>query len=353
MKELLEDIAAKLRASAYTNEEHVRLALVARLLQALGWDIWNPQEVNTEFGAVPNEDSTRVDIALFAQRAEPAVYVEVKAVGRIGSKLPEIERQMRDYNRNNNAMFSVLTDGRKWRFYLSRAGGEFSQKCFKVVDLLDESEGMENIELAFDAFLSKEEIVNGRALHEAEQYLNSTKRERVMLDSLPMARRDVESQPELSLTQLLVRRVAAAGHRITEDEALKFIRSAASQANSQEPYDNTPDPEAIPEIRAPRQNSQGKNILLLRRHGRVIARGYKDTGGRQFVVLAGSRAAAEVQPSGKSSKTLRKSLLSEGIFRKEGDALVLTRDYAFSSWSNAAVVFLGVSASGPREWNPE
>src|ERR1700733_1125450 len=110
MKELLDDIATKLRANAYTNEEHVRLALVARLLHALGWDIWNPQEVNTEFCTVPNEDSTRVDIALFARRAEPAVYIEVKAVGKIGGRnLSEIERQTRDYNRNLTAVYSVIT----------------------------------------------------------------------------------------------------------------------------------------------------------------------------------------------------------------------------------------------------
>ena len=349
MRELLEDIAAKLRANAYTNEEHVRLSLVARLLRALDWDIWNPQEVNTEFYTAPREDRTRVDIALFAQPAEPAVYMEVKNVGKIGSRLREIELQMRDYNRNNNAMFSVLTDGRYWRFYLSRAGGEFSQKFFKEVDLLDESEGMEDIELEFNAFLSKKEIANGHALRDAEQYLNSTKRDRVMLDLLPTAKRDVQGHPELSLTQLYVRLVAGAGHRITEDEALEFIRSAADP----EPNDITPDPEPTPGIPVPQQPLQVGNMLVLQRRGEVIARGHHDAGGTRFVVLAESRAVAEVKPSGESKRRLRNSLLSQGIFRKEDDALVLTRDHVFSSWSGAAVVFLGISASGPREWKPE
>ena len=49
----------------------------------------------------------------------------------------------------------------------------------------------------------------------------------------------------------------------------------------------------------------------------------------------------------------RARLLSERIFHKEGDELVLTQDYEFSSSSNAAVTFLGVSASGPREWQVE
>jgi len=261
MKELLEDIAAKLRSNAYSNEEHVRLSLVARLLQALGWDIWNPQEVNTEFGAVRTEDSTRVDIALFARRTEPAVYIEVKAVGKIDRNLPEIERQMRDYNRNNTAVFSILTDGRKWRFYLSRAGGEFSQKCFKEFDLLNKLEAMEDIELVFYAFLSKEDISNGRALREAEQYLNSTQRQRAMRNALPTAKRDTESNPDLGLATLLVRRVKDEGVDVSENEAKEFILSIASQAEGTESLITPSEQESKPTIvEHPRRASGGKSV---------------------------------------------------------------------------------------------
>ncbi|HPA46755.1 MAG TPA: hypothetical protein PK395_13400, partial [bacterium] len=80
MREILLDIRKKLNAREYENEEHVRLSLVSRLLQHVGWNIWNPREFNTEFKAIPTEDRTRVDIALFAQN-KPSVYIEVKAVG--------------------------------------------------------------------------------------------------------------------------------------------------------------------------------------------------------------------------------------------------------------------------------
>lgn len=119
MDEVLRDIIEKLRHGDYQNEEHVRFSLVGRLLFELGWDVWNPTEVNTEFAAVPAEDRTRVDVALFAKSYSPSVYVEVKAVGKIGQDLSEVERQVRDYNRNNTALFSAITDGRTWRFYYS------------------------------------------------------------------------------------------------------------------------------------------------------------------------------------------------------------------------------------------
>ena len=46
MDEVLKDIIEKLRHEDYQNEEHVRFSLVGRLLKELGWDVWNPKEVN-------------------------------------------------------------------------------------------------------------------------------------------------------------------------------------------------------------------------------------------------------------------------------------------------------------------
>ena len=57
MRDILADIQAKLREGAYQNEEHVRLSLVARILQGLGWDVWNPRQVNAEFAPARTEDN--------------------------------------------------------------------------------------------------------------------------------------------------------------------------------------------------------------------------------------------------------------------------------------------------------
>lgn len=229
MKEIIQDICDKLYSNTYLNEEHVRLSLVARLIQDLGWNIWNPQEVHTEYNVAKSEDGTRVDVALFLRRNEPTVFIEVKAVGRFDQSLSAIERQMRDYNRNNTAQITVLTDGRKWRFYLSRTGGEFSNKCFQEIDLYDFAEIPEDIELAFHGFLSKEEIASGRAFVEAERYLNSTRAQKLLREALPLARRDTEFHPEMSLAALLVRRVGEEGITITETEAIEFIKEISSQ----------------------------------------------------------------------------------------------------------------------------
>ena len=156
MIDALREIQARLAQGAYRNEEHVRLNLVARLLQELGWNIWDPREVNAEWPVSPNEDATKVDLALFVNSHAPAVLIEIKAVGRISSNLPTVEKQVRDYNRNNTALFSVITDGQEWRLYYSQTGGEFAQKCFKVLDLARED--LAEAERTLGKFLRKEEI---------------------------------------------------------------------------------------------------------------------------------------------------------------------------------------------------
>ncbi len=83
MKDMLLDIRQKLNEGVYKNEEHVRLSLVGRVIQRLGWDLWNPREVNSEFAVLPQEDQSRVDLALFLTPHSPVVFIEVKPVGKL------------------------------------------------------------------------------------------------------------------------------------------------------------------------------------------------------------------------------------------------------------------------------
>ena len=224
MKDTLQDIRNKLREEAYSNEEQVRFSLVARVLQRLGWDIWNPKEVRAEFPAVPEEDKGRVDLALFLDNFTPSVFIEVKATGKLTKYLGKTERQLRDYNRNNTATFSIITDGREWRFYYSQTGGEFSRKCFKVLDVVVDD--LDDIERNFSKFLSKSDVQSGNAKRDAEKYLRFNQKQRVMENALPKARRLVQKRPFPSLPEVLCELTAEAGFPITLEEAEIFIMDA-------------------------------------------------------------------------------------------------------------------------------
>lgn len=227
MRETLTDIREKLQREEYQNEEHVRLSLVCRLLYKLGWNIWDAKEVNTEFQPIPSEDKTRVDIALFANRLLPSIFIEAKAVGKIDPNLTDIERQVRDYNRNNTALFSVITDGRMWRFYYSQTGGEFPHKCFKKCDLLEGD--IEDIEKTLFLFFGKDNILNGYAEEQAKIYLQLTTKQRAIQDCLLHAKRLVQLPPYPSLPQAIVNLLKQKGISILEEEVSELLRRMPEQ----------------------------------------------------------------------------------------------------------------------------
>ena len=227
MKDSLTDIKQKIQTGVYKNEEHVRLSLVSRILLELGWNLWDPREVNTELIVSPAEDKTKVDIALFTNQNFPCVFIEIKAVGGITGRLSEIERQLRDYNRNNTALFSVITDGKEWRFYYSQTGGEFSQKCFKIIDILEDD--LDGVAKSLFTFLSKSEVDNGNAKREAENYLRLSQKQRAMEDSLPHARRLVQEPPYPSLPECLQNLVRQKDFQVTLEEAVTYINNSTDK----------------------------------------------------------------------------------------------------------------------------
>jgi len=235
MNEILSDIRDKLTNNYFQNEEHVRISLVLRILFELGWDIWNPKEVNSEFKAVPNEDVSRVDIALFSNEyLPPSIFIEIKSVGKIVTDLFRIEQQLRDYNRNNTAQFSIITDGQKWRFYYSQTGGEFSQKCFKVIDIIEND--LLAVINSLTLFLSKDGILSGNSKKEAERLLKLNQKQRALEDALPRAKRMISEYPFPSLPHALVEIASKLGFTISEEEAKEFAQQSTQKNAKKEKF---------------------------------------------------------------------------------------------------------------------
>ncbi len=227
MKEIIQDIRCKINSGVYQSEEHVRICIVARILQKLGWDIWNPEEVWAEYKTNPQEDSKRVDFALFTSKKNQCIYVEIKSLGLIREKREESEKQLRDYNKDLTAVISILTDGQSWRLYFSQSGGDFAEKCFKVLDLVEDE--LEDIEEDFKTFLFKNEVAAGRAETEARNYLHLSQQEKVMGECLSKARQMLNQPPYPNLPSALVEQVQEIGFECTIEEATEFIDSESAR----------------------------------------------------------------------------------------------------------------------------
>jgi len=95
--------------------------------------------------------------------------------------------------------------------------------------------------------------------------------------------------------------------------------------------------------------SAEKDEVFYCKVGGIDARGLYTPEG--FVVLKGSRGKrANVPTLAEASKRLRKQLLKLGVMREEGEAVVFTRNHPFGSPSTAAMVLLGRSSNGWKEW---
>ena len=171
-------------------------------------------------------------MALFLTPHEPSVFIEVKALGKLEGVLSQAERQLRDYNRDNQALFSIITDGQTWRFYHSAARGEFANRCFKILNLIEHN--LDDLEQGFAVFLSRIAVETGNSEREATTYLQLSRKQRAMEDALPEARRRVLEPPFPKLTEALIQLVAEGGISISMEEAERFIREYGAQRPPQQ-----------------------------------------------------------------------------------------------------------------------
>ena len=267
-------------------------------------------------------------------------------MGKIKDNLEKTERQLRDYNRNLTALFCVITDGNIWRFYYPQTGGEFADKCFRIINLLEDE--IDDIELNFDAFLSKEEIVNGQAKHEAESYVRLSQKQKHMKRSLSKARQRIDAPPYPSLPEALILEMSEYGYKIKIKEAVRFIDENhrkddldAISINSSRSTNNHV-------ISDSTQNTQHYNLSIPKNNVDAFGEMVKNGG---FLVHAGSKFSPVKQSSiSKGNNDLRKKLISESQLIDKNSYLELVKDYLFKGPAQAAGVIAGYSINAQENW---
>ncbi|HCF59193.1 MAG TPA: hypothetical protein DFS52_14525 [Myxococcales bacterium] len=113
-----EKIQERLPAVRGKGEEATKQALILPMLDALGYDIWNPSEVCPEFEAdfalKKKGQAEKVDFAILID-GTPRIFVEAKAVD---SSLDGHEGQLaRYFNAVPSVALAILTNGLEYRFF--------------------------------------------------------------------------------------------------------------------------------------------------------------------------------------------------------------------------------------------
>ncbi len=325
-----------LAKNGQVGEENTKAVLVEPMLQALGWDTHDLDEVQREF-RYKSQDNP-VDYALFVS-ARPRLFVEAKGLGRdLGNH--KWKSQAVNYANTAGVEWCVLTDGNFWQVYKSNAPGDLEQKLFLETWLHSAEGRTPPYEPHYVLSLLAKEKLTENAIQTLWQVLNVDRRGRKALLAMVEAK-------DPSLVRLLRSRA-----QLTKKEVEAFLSRAEVTLDS-------PTIAVLPpKLKRHRRQFRGLPtpgiaLAALRIRGKGVSAAGRATA-EGFIVYSGSQAVPEEAPHLKGLPVqLRAQLLAQGTLIREGDHLQFAQDHVFSSPSLAAQVVLGHSAAGSIEWRDE
>lgn len=115
-------------------EENTKAGLIEPILDALGWDIRDPDEVHREYRRLSNDNP--VDYALLLLRT-PRLLVEAKGIGEHLDD-PKWANQTIAYATAAGVEWVALTNGADWRIYNVHAPVPLEQKLFRSIKIRED-----------------------------------------------------------------------------------------------------------------------------------------------------------------------------------------------------------------------
>jgi predicted type IV restriction endonuclease len=124
----------RIKSNIHT-EEATKTSLIMPLIQALGYDIFNPEELVPEYIAdVGIKKGEKIDYAIM-QDNEPVILIEAKSVNEV---LTKHDSQLFRYFGTTKAKFAILTNGIEYKFFTDlEEQNKMDQKPFFVINMLD------------------------------------------------------------------------------------------------------------------------------------------------------------------------------------------------------------------------
>jgi len=215
MQQLIEQIRGRLQRSAYVNEAAISHGVVMPIINALGWDTADPQQVVPEFPI----SGGRVDFALFGLGHKPAVFIEVKSVGRAVAG----DRQLFEYCFHQGVPLCILTDGREWSFYLPGGLGSYEER--RVYRLQIDDREPAKCEQMLVRYLSRDRVRDQSAFEDAQRDHRDAARKREATEILPRAWRELTAEAHDQLLEALTDKTEAlCGYKPAQDEVIRFVR---------------------------------------------------------------------------------------------------------------------------------
>ena len=176
------------------DEASTKQAVILRVLKVLGWDPFNVDEVYPEYSV----GSKRVDYAL-RYNDKNKVFIEVK---KVSENLEKYQEQLLSYSFQEGVKLAILTNGISWWFYLPLREGNWEQRKFYTIEVYDQPSS--DIAKRFEEFLSRENVINDKAVENAESIYKNKQKQYIVRKTLPQAWEKIIAEPDEFLVELLV-----------------------------------------------------------------------------------------------------------------------------------------------------
>ena len=167
LESILPEIHEGIAAGAYQNETEVRTKIVQRVLQALGWNVYDPNKVCDEYSLKLNNSTRRIDVALCVSNRNPRCIIELKGIKydfkQIGQSVAD--QQLFEYAFHAGAPLALLTNGAHWRFYSAHSAGTYEERLIRALDIKLASPAC--VAFYLNRYLSYENLESGKAIDDA------------------------------------------------------------------------------------------------------------------------------------------------------------------------------------------
>lgn len=212
--EIISDITTKLRQGRFPNEQAISQGIVLRLMQELGWDVYDTNIVWPEF----QTGEGRADFALCYPPSKPSIFIEVKQPG----KAEDGVRQALEYAFHTGVPFIVLTDGKTWSFYLPAEQGSYEDRRVYKLDLFERT--AEQGASILTKYLNYARVESGEALEDARKEYRNRNRRSVARQAIPEAWHELVENGDELIVEILGNAVESkSGFRPEDDDVTAFL----------------------------------------------------------------------------------------------------------------------------------
>jgi len=140
LQETLSEVAAAAASlrdrGRRASEQDTKAVLIEPVLDALGWNMRDPDEVTREYRHKPQDNP--VDYSLMLRRS-PCLFVEAKAIGVNLNDRKWIAQSV-SYASTAGVEWCVLTNGEEYRIYKAHLAVDVEEKLFRTVSLSSSSD---------------------------------------------------------------------------------------------------------------------------------------------------------------------------------------------------------------------